>query len=80
MLHGSASASSVTIQRTAALFRISEVVIASPDISISFDLIEEFGERGIRLSFLDRGGRPYAMLVSPTLTATGESRREQLKA
>lgn len=61
-------------------FRISEVVIASRGVSISSDLIEEFGERGIRLTFIDRGGRPYAMLASPTLTATVESRREQLKA
>lgn len=62
------------------LFRISEVVIASRGVSISSDLIEEFSERGIRLSFIDHGGRPYAMLTSPTLTATVESRREQLKA
>lgn len=62
------------------LFRISEVVIASRGISISSDLIEEFSERGIRLSFLGHGGNPYAMLASPTLTATVESRREQLKA
>jgi len=62
------------------LFRISEVVIASRGISLSSDLIEDFSERGIRLSFLDYSGRPYAMLTSPTLTATVESRREQLKA
>lgn len=61
-------------------FRISEVVIASRGVSISSDLIEEFTERGIRLSFIDRGGRPYAMLTSPALSATVESRREQLKA
>ncbi|HEV2499337.1 MAG TPA: CRISPR-associated endonuclease Cas1 [Terriglobia bacterium] len=61
-------------------FRISEVVIASRGVSISSDLIEEFSERGIRLCFLDRGGKPYAMLTSPTLTATVESRREQLRA
>ncbi len=62
------------------MFRLSEVVIASRGVSFSSDLLEEFCERGIRLSFLDYAGRPYAMLTSPTLTATVESRREQLKA
>ena len=61
-------------------FRLSEVVIASRGVSFSSDLLEGFCERGIRLSFLDYAGRPYAMLSSPTLTATVESRREQLKA
>src|SRR5208337_3333045 len=61
-------------------FRLSEVVIASRGVSFSSDLVEEFCERGIRLTFLDYAGRPYAMLSSPTLTATVESRREQLKA
>ena len=58
----------------------SEVVIASRGVSFSSDLLEEFCERGIRLSFLDYAGRPYAMLTSPILTATVESRREQLLA
>jgi CRISP-associated protein Cas1 len=62
------------------MFRLSEVVIASRGVSFSSDLLEEFCERGIRLTFLDYAGRPYAMLSSPTLTATVESRREQLKA
>src|SRR5208337_3880204 len=61
-------------------FRLSEVVIASRGVSFSSDLLEEFCQRGIRLSFLDYAGRPYAMLSSPTLAATVESRREQLKA
>lgn len=61
-------------------FRISEVVIASRGVSISSDLVKEFCERGIRLSFVEPSGRPYAMLTSPILTATVESRREQLLA
>jgi CRISPR-associated protein Cas1 len=61
-------------------FRISEVVIASRGVSISSDLVREFCERGIRLSFVELSGRPYAMLTSPILTATVESRREQLLA
>jgi CRISPR-associated protein Cas1 len=62
------------------LFRISEIVVASKGVSLSSDLIKEFCERGIRLSFVESSGRPYAMLSSPILTATVESRRQQLLA
>jgi CRISPR-associated protein Cas1 len=62
------------------LFRISEVVIASRGVSLSSDLVKEFCERGIRLSFVESSGQPYAMLSSPILTATVESRRQQLLA
>lgn len=62
------------------LFRMSEVVVASRGVSLSSDLIREFCERGIRLSFVEPSGRPYAMLSSPILTATVESRRQQLMA
>jgi hypothetical protein len=61
-------------------FGISEVVIASRGVSISSDLVREFCERGIRLSFVEPSGRPYALLTSPILTAALESRREQLLA
>jgi CRISPR-associated protein Cas1 len=61
-------------------FRISEIVVASRGVSISSDLIREFTERGIRLTFLEASGRPYAMLSSPTLSATVENRRQQLAA
>jgi CRISPR-associated protein Cas1 len=61
-------------------FRISEIVVASAGVSISADLIEECCQRGIRISFLTRGGQPYAMLSSPMLTATVITRREQLAA
>lgn len=61
-------------------FRISEVVVASRGVSLSSDLVKEFCERGIRVSFVEPSGRPYAMLSSPVLTATVESRREQLLA
>ncbi|MBI4444430.1 MAG: CRISPR-associated endonuclease Cas1 [Acidobacteria bacterium] len=62
------------------LFRISEVVVASRGVSLSSDLIKELCERGIRLSFVEPSGRPYAMISSPILNATVESRREQLLA
>jgi CRISP-associated protein Cas1 len=62
------------------LFRISEVVVASKGVSLSSDVIKEFCERGIRLTFVESTGQPYAMLSSPILTATVESRRQQLLA
>jgi CRISP-associated protein Cas1 len=61
-------------------FRLNEVVIASRGVGFSSDLIEELCERGVRVSFLDSRGQPYAMLTSPMLTATVHARREQLLA
>jgi len=62
------------------LFRVGHIVVASAGVSISTDLIEACCERGIRLSFLTRSGKPFAMLSSPMLTATVITRREQLAA
>jgi CRISPR-associated protein Cas1 len=62
------------------LFRVSEIVVAAPGVSLSTDLIEECCERGIRISFLTSTGRPYAMLSSPMLSATVLTRREQMAA
>jgi CRISPR-associated protein Cas1 len=62
------------------LFRVGEIVIGSSGVSLSADLVEACCERGIRLSFLTRSGKPYAMLSSPMLTATVITRREQLAA
>lgn len=62
------------------LFRVGEIVISSPGVAISADLIEACCEPGIRVSFLTRSGKPYAMLSSPMLTATVITRREQLAA
>jgi CRISPR-associated protein Cas1 len=62
------------------LFRVSEIIVTGGGVSISSDLIEECCERGIRLSFLTSGGRPFAMLSSPMLTATVQTRREQFAA
>ncbi len=62
------------------LFRISDIVVAAPGVSVSTDLIEACCERGIRLSFLAPSGRPIAMLTSPMLTATVVTRREQMAA
>ncbi|HVA67629.1 MAG TPA: CRISPR-associated endonuclease Cas1 [Elusimicrobiota bacterium] len=61
-------------------FRLTDVIIQSRGISISADLIEELCKRGVRVSFLGFGGRPYAMLTSPMLSATVHARREQIIA
>jgi CRISPR-associated protein Cas1 len=61
-------------------FRLNEVVVGSKGITVSSDLLEEMCLRGIRLSFLDRSGKPYAMVTSPMLTATVQARREQILA
>lgn len=61
-------------------FRIQEVVIASRGISISSDLLEELCVRGIRLNFWGAAGKPYALISSPYLNATIQTRRDQLTA
>lgn len=61
-------------------FRINEIVIGSKGVSLSSDVLEEICLHGVRLSFLDRSGKPYAMVTSPMLTATVQARREQILA
>jgi CRISPR-associated protein Cas1 len=61
-------------------FRIHEVVVASRGVSLSTDLIEELCTRGVRVSFLDSTGKPYALLTSPMLSATVQARRAQMAA
>jgi CRISP-associated protein Cas1 len=60
--------------------RLQEIVIASRGISLSSDLIEELCERGIRIAFLNSSGKPMALVISPMLTATVETRRAQFSA
>jgi len=62
------------------LMRIQEIVVGSRGVSVSSDLIEELCERGVRMAFLNSSGRPFALLTSPLLTATVETRRAQLEA
>jgi len=59
---------------------LEQVLIASSGVTLSTDLIAECVQRGISITFLDFGGRPYARVVSPALTATVKTRREQLMA
>lgn len=60
--------------------RLQEIIIASKGISLSSDLVEELCERGIRIAFLNSSGKPMALVTSPMLTATVETRRAQLSA
>lgn len=60
--------------------RLQEIVIASRGVSFSSDLVEELAERGIRLAILSSGGKPIGLFTSPMLTATVETRRQQLAA
>lgn len=60
------------------LVHLEQVLIASSGVTLSTDLIAECVQRGIPITFLDYAGHPYAKVVSPTLTATVKTRREQL--
>jgi CRISPR-associated protein Cas1 len=60
--------------------RAQEVIIASRGVSFSSDLLEELCARGIRVGCMTSGGRPIALITSPLLTATVETRRRQLAA
>jgi len=62
------------------LMRLQEIIVASRGISFSSDLIEEMCERGIRIACLTSSGKPFALLTSPMLTATVETRRAQFAA
>ncbi len=60
--------------------RAQEVIVASKGVSISSDLVEELCSRGIRVGFVTSSGRPVALVTSPLLTATVETRRQQMAA
>jgi CRISPR-associated protein Cas1 len=62
------------------LMRLQEIIVASRGISFSSDLIGELCERGIRVAMLTSSGKPFALLTSPMLTATVETRRAQFAA
>lgn len=61
-------------------YRLSEITLASRGITISSDAIMELCERGIQINFLQASGKPYAKITAPTLSATIQARREQLRA
>jgi len=57
-----------------------EVIVASRGVSFSSDLLEELCARGIRVSCMTGNGKPVALITSPMLTATVETRRRQMAA
>lgn len=59
---------------------LEQLTIATSGVTLSSDVIRECAERGIQIAFLTSSGRPYAKIVSPNLTATIITRREQLYA
>ncbi len=59
---------------------LEQVIIDTAGASMSTDFIKECMEHGIQISFLTSNGRPYAKLVSPHLSGTVVTRREQLLA
>jgi len=62
------------------MMRLQEIIVASRGVSFSSDLIQELCERGIRIACLTSGGKPFALITSPMLTATVETRRAQFAA
>ncbi|MCW5934937.1 MAG: CRISPR-associated endonuclease Cas1 [Fimbriimonadia bacterium] len=59
---------------------LEQILIAARGVSLSSDLVAECAARGISITFLDYSGKPHSKLVSPALTATVKTRREQLMA
>lgn len=62
------------------LLGLEHVLVLAGGVSLSADAIRACAERGIPISFLSRGGVPYAKLISPELTGTVQTRRQQLLA
>ena len=62
------------------LLGLEHVLILAGGVSLSADAIRACDERGIPISFVSRSGAPYAKLVSPELTGTVQTRRQQLLA
>ena len=59
---------------------IEQVLVTGRGVSFSSDLIEECCERGIPVTLLSPGGKPYARVAGMVLNATVRTRREQLAA
>jgi CRISPR-associated protein Cas1 len=61
-------------------FDLSQVTVTTAGASLSSDAIKMCMEYGIQINFLSSSGQPYAKISSPQLTATVQTRREQLMA
>lgn len=60
--------------------KMRELIIGSRGVSFSSDLLVELCGRGIRVARVTSGGKPFALITSPMLTATVETRRQQMAA
>ncbi|MHB1653901.1 MAG: CRISPR-associated endonuclease Cas1 [Desulfitobacteriaceae bacterium] len=68
------------VVREIPFFDLEQITVASKGVSLSAEVIRVCAEQGIPITFLSGRGEPYALLSSPTLTATASTRREQYKA
>lgn len=61
-------------------FKLKSVLVIARGVSISSDAIYHCVQQGIPINFLSYTGKPYARILSPHLTGTVRTRREQLLA
>ncbi len=61
-------------------YDIEQVSVLGAGVTLSSDVIRECSRQGIQVNFISGSGEPYAKLVSPALTGTVATRREQLLA
>lgn len=61
-------------------FNLAQITVTTGGASLSSDAIRMCMEHGVQINFLSRTGQPYAKITSPQLTATVQTRREQLMA
>lgn len=61
-------------------FDLKQVTITTAGAALSSDAIRMCMEYGVQINFLSSTGQPYAKISSPQLTATVQTRREQLMA
>ena len=62
------------------VMNLDHLLVIAGGVSISSDAIYKCAEAGVPISFLSRSGKPYARVLSPQLTGTIKTRREQLLA
>lgn len=59
---------------------LEQVSVLGSGVTFSTDVIRECSRHGVQVNFISGSGEPYAKLVSPALTGTVATRREQLLA
>lgn len=62
------------------LYGLDHLMVLSRGVVLSSDVVRECARRGIDITFLSETGIPYARLISPALTGTVKTRRQQLLA